>query len=305
MLKPPSYVLITPARNEVQFIELTLRSVIAQSVLPLKWVIVSDGSTDGTDELVSRYAAKHSWIELVRMPERRERHFAGKVTAFNAGMNRVAGLRYEAIGNLDADTSFEQNYFFYLLEKLAVDPALGIVGGKLVDSSPDGTSFSSSHDPEYVSGPCQLFRRDCFEAIGGYRPMKSGGVDLVAVLSARMGGWKVRVYPEVSCLHHRHMNGAQLKGFRERLHRGRMDYLLGSHPLWEVVRSAYQMKNRPYVIGGLLIFASYFGRRIARVERTMPPELIAFRQKDQMERLRLMLSRVLPFVRPSRPTRTA
>ena len=81
----PTYVLITPARNESKFIELTLQSVVAQTYRPLKWVIVSDGSTDGTDEIVGKYTAEHSWIELVRMPERKERHFAGKVHAFNAG----------------------------------------------------------------------------------------------------------------------------------------------------------------------------------------------------------------------------
>ena len=83
-----TYVLVTPARNEAQFIELTLRSVIAQTVRPVRWVIVSDGSTDGTDDIVRKYSAEHSWIELVRMPERHQRHFAAKVNAFNAGYTR-------------------------------------------------------------------------------------------------------------------------------------------------------------------------------------------------------------------------
>ena len=100
------YVLVTPARNEARFIELTIKSVIAQSVLPARWVIVSDGSTDGTDEIVRRYATSHTWIELVRMPERTERHFAGKVYAFNAGYSRVRDVSYDVIGNLDGDISF-------------------------------------------------------------------------------------------------------------------------------------------------------------------------------------------------------
>ncbi len=107
MLEIPTYILITPARNEADFIELTLKSMVAQSVVPLKWVIVSDGSTDGTDELVRRYMLQHPWIELVRMPERRERHFAGKVHAFNAGYERVKNLDFSIVGNLDADVSFE------------------------------------------------------------------------------------------------------------------------------------------------------------------------------------------------------
>src|SRR5580765_2993193 len=96
-----SYVLITPARNEASFIGLTIQSVMAQTIRPLKWVIVSDGSTDGTDEIVKQYASEHPWIELVRMPERRERHFAGKVVAFNAGYAQVKDLYYEAIVSMD------------------------------------------------------------------------------------------------------------------------------------------------------------------------------------------------------------
>src|SRR3954463_9907207 len=92
------YVMITPARNEAAFIELTLKSMVAQTLKPLKWVIVSDGSTDGTDDIVKRYASEHSWVELLRAPERKERHFAGKVHAFNAGRERVKDLDYDFIG---------------------------------------------------------------------------------------------------------------------------------------------------------------------------------------------------------------
>jgi cellulose synthase/poly-beta-1,6-N-acetylglucosamine synthase-like glycosyltransferase len=291
----PTYVLITPARNEAELIEFTLRSVVAQTAKPLKWVIVSDGSTDGTDEIVARYAVDYPWIELVRMPARRERHFAGKVYAFNAGYARMAGLPYEAIGNLDGDTSFDADYFSYLLQKLAENPKLGLVGGHLVDA-PSGEKYDHANTGvEYVSGPCQLFRRDCWEAIGGYQPMKSGGVDMVAVLSARMKGWGVHAFPEKECHHHRPMNGAQMSGFRERLHRGRMDYLLGSHPLWEVSRSIYQMRYPPYVIGGILIFVAYFWRLLTGVERTMPADLIAFRRKAQLQRLKQLVRSIVPF----------
>src|SRR5215467_6869786 len=103
------YVVITPARNEAHFIEQTLKSVTSQTVLPLKWVIVSDGSTDGTDDIVKQYAAQYPWIELLRMPERAERHFAGKVHAFNAGYTRVRDTEYDVVVSLDADISFEDD----------------------------------------------------------------------------------------------------------------------------------------------------------------------------------------------------
>lgn len=121
----PTYVVITPARNEAEFIELTIQSLVAQSVPPVRWIIVSDGSTDGTDDIVRKYAELHPWIELLRMPERKERHFAGKVHAFNAGYARVKELKYDAIASLDGDISVDPEYFLFLLRKLAETQAWG------------------------------------------------------------------------------------------------------------------------------------------------------------------------------------
>src|ERR1019366_2162640 len=171
----PTYVLITPARNEAQFIELTLKSMVGQTCRPLKWIIVSDGSTDGTDVIVRKYAADNPWIELVRMPERAERHFAGKVHAFNAGYARVKELNPYVIGNLDADVSIEPEHFQYLLSKFAEDPQLGVGGAPFREGSRQyDYRFSNI---ENVWGGCQLFRRGCYEAIGGYTPVKNGGID--------------------------------------------------------------------------------------------------------------------------------
>jgi poly-beta-1,6-N-acetyl-D-glucosamine synthase len=121
-----SYILITPAHNEEAFIEKTIESVINQTVLPVKWVIVDDGSTDKTREIVGRYLVRYRWIEMVQMPQRRDRSFAAKVTAFNAGYERVKGLPYEIIGNLDADISFEKDHFEFLTRKFSEDPTLGV-----------------------------------------------------------------------------------------------------------------------------------------------------------------------------------
>ena len=117
MMVYPTYVLVTPARNEAAFIEGVIASVIRQTLRPVKWVIVSDGSTDGTDEIVRRHVADHNWIELLRMPERTERNFAGKVTAFNAGFEKVKNLHFDIIGNLDADITFDADYFEFLMGK--------------------------------------------------------------------------------------------------------------------------------------------------------------------------------------------
>jgi glycosyltransferase involved in cell wall biosynthesis len=137
-------VLITPARNEVLLIEETIKAVVAQTVRPVRWVIVSDGSTDGTDEIVKRYAAEHDWIELVSLPERKERHFAGKVNAFNAGYARLRDINYDVIGNLDADVTFDEEYLAFLLNKFFENPALGVAGkdgNNMIIASPALSTF--------------------------------------------------------------------------------------------------------------------------------------------------------------------
>ncbi|MBZ5723508.1 MAG: glycosyltransferase family 2 protein [Acidobacteriia bacterium] len=286
----PTYVLITPARNEGQFIELTIQSVVAQTVRPLKWVIVSDGSTDGTDEIVGKYVAEHPWIELVRMPERRERHFAGKVDAFNAGYARMRNLDYEVIANLDGDISFDEGYFAFLLSKLAGDPALGLAGTPFKDGA-NGTYDYRFVSLEHVSGACQVFRRQCFEDINGYVPVKSGGVDHVALISARMKGWKTRTFTEKVCLHHRPIGTAQHGVWSARFQTGVKDYILGGHPIWELFRMAYQMTRKPYLAGGLTLGAGYAWALIRRAERPVSRELVAFHRRDQMQRLKKCFAR--------------
>jgi biofilm PGA synthesis N-glycosyltransferase PgaC len=285
MLKLPNYVLITPARDEAEFIELTTKSVIKQTVRPIKWVIVSDGSTDGTDEIVMKYAAQHNWIELLRMPERRERHFAGKVLAFNAGYARMKGLEYEAIGSVDGDASFEEDFFAFLLQKLVEDPLLGLVGTAFKEVSQQSYDYRFV-GVEHVTGICQLFRRECFEQIGGYQPVKGGAIDRIANIAARMKGWKTRTFLEKMYMHNRPMGTAQQGILKARFKDGAKDYSVGSHPVWELFRAVYQMTRKPFFIGGLLLLSGYIWSLVRRVERPVSPELVKFHRGEQMRRLR-------------------
>lgn len=280
----PAYVLITPARNEADYIELTLKSVVSQTVRPLRWVIVSDGSTDGMDEIVSRYAAEDSWIELVRMPERRERHFAGKVNAFNAGYARVKELPYDIIANLDGDVSFSADYFTFLLSKFMENDRLGVAGTPFKEGSLQyDYRFTSI---EHVSGQVQVFRRKCFEDIGGYIPIKTGGIDLVAVITARMKGWETRTFLDKTYEHHRTMSSAKRGPLGIAFDGGRTDYTHGCDPLWEVFRSIYQMSRPPVVLGGILGLAGFFWAMAIRSEKVVPAEFVQFRKGEQMRRLR-------------------
>jgi poly-beta-1,6-N-acetyl-D-glucosamine synthase len=282
------YLLITPAKNEDAFIELTIRSVLSQTVRPVKWLIMDDGSTDRTGEIVTRYVQEHDWIELLQMPKRQSRDFGGKADCINAGYAHAKHSHYEVIGSLDADISFEKDYFAFLLEKFANNPRLGIAGTPFSENGETYNYRFSSTD--HVSGACQLFRRECFEAIGGYTPVKGGGIDVIAVLTARLKGWRTRTFTEKACYHHRVMGSALAR--RKTLadfSLGQKDYRLGFHPVWEVFRSAYQMTRKPYFIGGAALLAGYFWAMLHRYERSVGRELLLFQRQDQMRRLRKFL----------------
>ena len=284
-----SYVLITPARNEEMFVEKTIQSVISQTLKPAKWVIVSDGSTDRTDEIVRGFLPGNPWLELVRMPEHRNRQFAAKVHCFNAGYDKVSDVEYDVIGNLDADITFEKDYFAFLMEKLAENPKLGVTGTPFVEGE---SHYDYRYtNIEHVSGACQMFRRECFEEIGGYIPIKGGGIDWTAVTTARMKGWKTRTYTEKVCYHHRPIGTGNSKRLITRYNQGRKDYFLGGHPVWQIFRSVFQMKKKPLCIGGFLLFWGYVWAMLTRVERPISKELMAFHRGEQMQRLKKIISK--------------
>jgi len=284
-----TYVLITPARNEAAFIEMTIQSMIRQTCPPLKWIIVSDGSTDGTDEIVKKYLPEYSWMELVRTPERNERHFAGKVLAFNAGYEIVKGLNYDIIGNLDADITFDASYFEFLLQRFAENQNLGVAGTPFVENGRHYDYRFASTD--HVSGACQLFRRACFEQIGGYQPIKGGGIDWIAVTTARMKGWTTRTYTEKTCDHHRQIGTGNDSALKSNFKYGQKNFVLGGHPLWQIFRSVYLMAKKPYFLGGFLYLLGYTWAFISGKERSVNPELIQFHRKEQIQRLKNIIMR--------------
>jgi glycosyltransferase involved in cell wall biosynthesis len=263
---------------------------VAQTVRPLKWVIVSDGSTDGTDAIVNKYAADYPWIELMRMPERRERSFGGKAHAVNAAYASVRSLDFQVVVNLDADISVCGDYFAFLLSKLAAYPALGVVGTPFQEAS--GQTYDYRFvSIEHVSGACQVFRRQCFEDINGYRPIAGGGVDHIAIMVARMKGWQTRTFLEKVCEHHRTMGTAEHASYAAWFRTGVKDYRLGGHPLWEFFRVVYRLTKRPVIVGGLILGAGYLWAMVRQIEKPLSRELEAFHRQDQMRRLKNFLTR--------------
>lgn len=294
-----TYVLVTPARNEEAFIENTIRSVVVQTQRPLRWVIVSDGSTDGTDEIVRSYAARHDWIELLRMPEHRDRQFAAKANCFNAGYQRLKALRFDLLGNLDADITFDPGYFEFLLARFAENPRLGVAGTPYVEdeSRPDRHAYAHrSANLEHVSGACQIFRRQCFEAVGGYVPIKGGAIDWIAVTTARMKGWQTQTFLDKVCFHHRKIGTGGHGALMARFHYGKKAYYVGGHPVWEIFRGVFEMRQRPYLVRGLCFLAGYAWAWASRMERPVSAELMAFHRREQMSRFKDL------FRRSSQPT---
>jgi poly-beta-1,6-N-acetyl-D-glucosamine synthase len=286
-----TYVLITPARNEESNIEKTIKSVISQTILPKKWVIVSDGSRDRTDEIVKDHLPGNPWIELLRMPEHRDRQFAAKVNCFNAGYEKIKKFEYDIIGNLDADISFERDYFEFLMAKFKEDPRLGVAGTPFVE---EGNHYDYRFtNIEHVSGACQLFRRKCFEDIGGYVPIRGGGIDWTAVTTARMKGWKTRTFTEKTCLHHRRMGTGNTNALMTWFKLGRKDYFLGGHPAWEIFRTFHQMSRKPYIMGGLGLFLGYIWAGLKREERLISKDLMDFHRKEQMIRLKSFFRKLI------------
>ncbi len=298
------YVLITAARNEESFIKKTLDSVVTQTVLPERWIIVDDGSTDRTAEIVESYAKRHPWIQLLRRPRRLDRNFAGKVQAVTAGLDQARSLEFEIIGNLDADISFERDYMEFLLQRLSEDAELGVAGTPFTQDGGYDSARDSFEGDNYVAGPCQLFRYRCFQEIGGYVPNPAGGVDWIAVMTARMKGWKVRAFPEKRFHHYRTLGTAGRGALGALFSYGEKDYYLGGSPVWQLFRVAYRMGKKPILLGGLALLLGYVWAALRRVQLAVSPELQRFHRQEQMKKLRAIFCSLLRFekVNSFRPT---
>jgi glycosyltransferase involved in cell wall biosynthesis len=287
------YVLITPARNEQDFIEKTIQSMIGQTVLPAKWVIVNDGSTDDTSSIVRSYLGDHPWMELVDLPARKDRNFAAKVHAFNEGLKRVQDLKFELIGNLDADISFGPDHFEFLISKFMESPALGVAGTAYTQEGGWDSTQDSFEGEASVHGACQVFRKQCFLEIGGYCPNRAGGIDWIAVTTARMKGWVTRNYPDRRYHNYRTMGTAEKGHLGAAFDYGKKDYFLGGSPVWELFRVAYRMTKRPLLLGGGALLLGYCVAALRRVERPVSCELVQFHRREQMQKLRTILGSLI------------
>src|SRR5580704_14498518 len=283
------YVLLTAAHNEEANIERTILSLLSQRLLPKRWVIVSDCSSDRTDEIAQAYADRHDFIRFLRISRPPGRSFGAKVTALRSGNELLQDVASGFIGNLDADVSVGPSYFEDLIAHFEREPGLGLAAGFVYEKN--GADFQSREKNRTysVSHAAQLMRRECYDAIGGYAVLEFGGEDWHAQISARMQGWTVAAFPDQKILHHR-PTGAGDRLTRHAFRQGRMDYAFGSDPSFEFLKCVRHYRDRPLIIGSIMRLSGFFWSYVSRDSRPVSREFIAFLQKEQKEKVREFLS---------------
>ncbi len=284
-----SYALITAAHNEESFIRKTLVSVVNQSLRPVKWVIVNDRSTDKTEEIIRQHQIGNNFIELVTVTGDHNRNFGAQVRAINHGFDVIRHLDVDFIGNLDADISLEPCYFEQLLKAFGDDARLGLAGGTIYEQQGGKFKPRKTNSQRSVPHAVQMFRRQCYEAIGGYRPLRYGGPDTYAEVTARMLGWQVRVISDLQVFHHRATASADGL-IRGAIRQGLMDYSLGYHPLFELMKCIKRMRIKPYVIVGLIRFSAFLWATCRMQQREVSHEFIKYLRIEQRMRLRAAIS---------------
>jgi glycosyltransferase involved in cell wall biosynthesis len=284
MTTPSSrYVLITPVKDESRHIELTLRSVTAQTCPPALWVIVDDGSSDGTAEIAERYAARHSYIRVQRTPNAGARNLgSAEILAFYRGLETVRGVDYDFIVKLDGDLEFEPDYFERLLAKFAADPKLGIASGVYLEQDADGSWRVVGMPAYHAFGASKVMRRRCFEDIGGFA--LTPGWDTADEVRAWSFGWTTSHFRELEVRHHKPEGSASGLLKISRMH-GLIHYVTGGDPLFFIFKAVHRARLKPYVLGSLALTYGYIQAVVTRRPRLVTDEQAAAYRRIMRERL--------------------
>jgi glycosyltransferase involved in cell wall biosynthesis len=284
-LLAPQYVLMTAAHNEESFIEKTIKSVLAQTVLPKRWVIVSDGSTDGTDEIVDSFANQHRFISFMKLERPAGRDFGSKGIALKEGCKLLEGVSFEFIGNIDADIVVEPTYFDTLIHRFERDTQLGMAAGFVFEEQNGEFRSRPANRVDSIPHGAQLVRRACYEAIGGYSVFRYGGEDWYAQQCAKIKGWHVEAIPGLKIFHARH-TGAASGLLRRHFRAGQSDYSFGSDPVFELLKCVLRVPEKPWLLGAMVRFLSFTWCSIRRQERPVSKDFVAFLRGEQRAKVR-------------------
>ncbi len=276
------YVIITPARNEEANIEETIRSVAAQTVLPLEWIIVDDGSTDKTGEILDRLAMQHPWLRVFHLSDRGYREPGGGVIrAFYQGLNNLKAKDWDFIVKLDGDLNLPPDYFEKCFDEFRKDATLAIGGGTICHLQ-NGVLRRDIEPPFHVRGATKIYRRAFWEKSGGLLP--APGWDTLDELKANMLGWTTRSFPNVNVWHQRPTGSAD-GAWRNWFKNGRANYITGYHPLFMALKCVKRVPQKPYFLAALGLFCGFVSGYIKREPQVADRELIRYVRKQQLGRL--------------------
>jgi biofilm PGA synthesis N-glycosyltransferase PgaC len=283
------YIIITPVRDEEQFLQLTIDSMAGQTVLPSQWIIVDDGSTDNTARIARSAAGTHSWITVVQRSDRGFRKPGGGVVeAFCDGYRSLQAQDWQWVVKFDGDLSFGSDFFEQCLRRFQKDPKLGIGGGSICKKVDNALVVEAPGDPAFhVRGATKIYKRDCWEAIGGLIP--APGWDTVDEYKANMLGWNTYTFPELKLWHHRVAGGAE-GTWKNWVKNGLANYVAGYHPVFMILKCARRSLMKPYGIVGLGLFAGFLSGYIRRVPQVNEKNLIRYVRNQQLRRLFLQPS---------------
>jgi len=279
------YALVTPVRDECQTIARTIRVVLAQTIRPATWVIVDDGSTDGTDQVILEYTRKHTWISLVSLPTRAQRSFAAVVENTMLGV-RLLPTELDYLGLLDGDVLFQPDYFEELIRRFEENPRLGLAGGVVID---EGHPRRPPRNRQDVPGAVQFYRRDCFEALDGLCPVPEGGWDALACAGARLAGWQTELVTDLYVEHLKPRNVSQGGPLRRKWQMGCRDYAMGYLPMFELLKCLGRLSAPPLLVGSAAWWLGYCAAAMRRRPRVVAPQLLAQVQREQRDRMTQML----------------
>ena len=271
-----SYILISPCRNEADYMRQTLDSVIAQTVTPALWLIVDDGSTDATPAILAGYAAQHDWIRVVTKPDRGHRAVGpGVIEAFYFGVEQIDIAAYAYSCKLDLDLELPPRYFEILIERMEENPRLGTCSGKPYIRQGDAL-VSERRGDEMSVGMTKFYRRECFADIGGF--VRGVMWDAIDCHKARQKGWIARSWdePDLRFEHLRPMGSSQTDIYTGRRRHGFGQYFMGSAPLFFLATALFRMTDPPYVLGGLATVQGYLGAWLRGEKQIDDPDLIRF-----------------------------
>ena len=285
-LKENGYVLISPCRDEADYMRQTLDSIVAQSVLPAKWVIVDDGSTDDTPHILAEYAQRHDWIEIVTRSDRGRRAVGpGVIDAFYAGLETVNLDDFAYLCKLDLDLEIPPTYFEQVINQMEATPRLANFSGKPYLREKDGRLTSERLGDENAVGQIKFYRTTAFKDIGGFvRQVSWDGIDGHL---CRMKGWIARSEdsPALRFIHLRQMGSSQHSIWVGRLRWGFGKYFMGSAPYFVVAVACYRMLEQPYIVGGWGILWGYLKAMFGGAPRFENKEFREFLRRFELQSL--------------------